>query len=49
MTDAGLLDAAEMDAIDGETATLIDAAVATGRSGPRPGEADLATDVYISY
>ncbi len=47
--EAGLLEAAELDAIDAEAADLVDAAVATGKGGARPTAADLTTDVYISY
>jgi len=49
VTEAGLLDGADLDAVDDEVATLIDQSVALGESGARPTEADLTTDVYISY
>lgn len=47
--DAGLLDAAQLDAIDREVAALIDQAVAAAKSSPPPTAADLTTDVYVSY
>lgn len=49
VTEAGLLDGADLDAVDGEVADLIDQSVALGEDGARPTGADLTTDVYISY
>ncbi|MBS0394435.1 MAG: thiamine pyrophosphate-dependent dehydrogenase E1 component subunit alpha [Proteobacteria bacterium] len=47
-TDHGLA-AGELDAIDAEVLTLIDAAVATAKASPPPSDAELTTDVYLSY
>ena len=47
--EAGLLDMAELDAVDAEVATLIDDAVATARAGASPDPGALLTDVYVSY
>ncbi|HET8996761.1 MAG TPA: thiamine pyrophosphate-dependent dehydrogenase E1 component subunit alpha [Acetobacteraceae bacterium] len=49
VTEAALLDAAELDAVDHEVADLIDQAVATARAAPPPDPATLLTDVYVSY
>jgi pyruvate dehydrogenase E1 component alpha subunit len=43
------LTAAEMAAIDHETAQLIDAAVAEGIAAPLPPVSDLYTNVYSNY
>ena len=40
---------AELDAIDAEVKALIDGSVVKAKSDPKPGEADLLTDVYVSY
>lgn len=45
----GTLCADELDAIDREVLALIDEAVAAARAAPPPTEADLMTDVYVSY
>lgn len=47
--EAGLLDIAELDAVDAEVMTLIDDAVAEARAADRPTAEDVLTDVYISY
>ncbi len=47
--EAGLLQADQLDAIDGEVAELIDEAVAEAAAAPPPGPEDLLSDVYISY
>ena len=39
----------ELDAVDAEIAALIDRAVETARAVGPPAEADLLTDVYVSY
>ena len=44
----GLLDAADMDAVDGEVQALIDRAVDEARAAPRPTADQLTTDVYIT-
>jgi TPP-dependent pyruvate/acetoin dehydrogenase alpha subunit len=49
VTEAGLLEASQLDEIDAEVAALIDAAVAEAEAAPAPAVADLLTDVYISY
>lgn len=48
-TAAGLVTAAELEAIDKEVAALIDEAVAKALAAPNPTEADLLTNVYVSY
>jgi len=48
-TAAGLVTAAELEAIDKEVAALIDEAVEKALAAPTPTEADLLTDVYVSY
>jgi pyruvate dehydrogenase E1 component alpha subunit len=45
----GWLPAARLDAIDAEVLEQIDAAVRAARAAPPPGEAELETDVYVSY
>lgn len=49
VTEAGLLEADQLDAIDAEVAALIDEAVTQARAADMPGPADLETDVYVSY
>jgi TPP-dependent pyruvate/acetoin dehydrogenase alpha subunit len=49
VTEAGLLEASQLDEIDAEVAALIDAAVAEAEAAPAPAAAELLTDVYISY
>jgi pyruvate dehydrogenase E1 component alpha subunit len=49
VTADGLASADELDAIDREVLALIDEAVAAARAAPPPTEADLTTDVYVSY
>lgn len=49
VTEAALLDAAQLDAIDAEVNVLIDGAVRFARASPRPDLAELLTDVYVSY
>jgi len=46
---AKLLEGADLDGIDAEVSTLIDAAVAESRAAPRPTADDVTTDVYIAY
>jgi pyruvate dehydrogenase E1 component alpha subunit len=48
-TEAGVLDAADIDAVDAEVMQAIDDAVAAAREAPRPTAADVLTDVYVSY
>jgi acetoin:2,6-dichlorophenolindophenol oxidoreductase subunit alpha len=47
--EAALLDREELDTVDGEVAALIEHAVATARGAAPPDDADLLTDVYVSY
>ncbi|MGK9231618.1 thiamine pyrophosphate-dependent dehydrogenase E1 component subunit alpha [Inquilinus limosus] len=49
VTEAGLLEAAQLDAIDAEIRQEIDRAVVEAKAAPVPGPADLLTDVYVSY
>ncbi len=49
VTGAGLLEGAELDAVDAEVAALIDAAVAEARAAPDPDPATVADDVYAEY
>lgn len=49
VTEAGLLEAAALDAIDGEVAATIDRCVEEARLAPRPTADQLTTDVYVSY
>jgi acetoin:2,6-dichlorophenolindophenol oxidoreductase subunit alpha len=49
VTSAGLLEHKEIDAVEDEVATLIDKAVAAAEAAVPPSEADLATDVYVTY
>ena len=49
VTETGLLEAGQLDEIDGEVQALIDEAVAEAMAAPPPGEGDLLTDVYVSY
>jgi acetoin:2,6-dichlorophenolindophenol oxidoreductase subunit alpha len=47
--EAGLLDPAALDQIEGEVAALIDRAVELARAAPPPDTDALLTDVYVSY
>jgi len=49
VTEAGLLDIAQMEAIDAEIRQAIDRAVVDAKAAAVPGPADLLTDVYVSY
>jgi acetoin:2,6-dichlorophenolindophenol oxidoreductase subunit alpha len=49
VTSAGLLEHKEIDAVEDEVATLIDKAIAAAEAAAAPSEADLATDVYVTY
>ncbi|NHN76801.1 thiamine pyrophosphate-dependent dehydrogenase E1 component subunit alpha [Azotobacter chroococcum] len=46
---AGLLDASQLDDIDGEVERLIEDSVIKAKSDPKPPAADLLADVYVSY
>uniref|UniRef100_UPI00333FEBED thiamine pyrophosphate-dependent dehydrogenase E1 component subunit alpha n=1 Tax=Castellaniella defragrans TaxID=75697 RepID=UPI00333FEBED len=49
VTEAGVITQAELDAIDQEAAASIEDAVQQAKNAPLPTEADLTTDVYVSY
>lgn len=49
VTGAGVVTAAELAAIDAEVAELIQTAVFEAKAAPLPTEADLCTDVYVTY
>ena len=49
VTEAGLLEAGQLEAIDGEVKSLIGQALAEAKAAPPPTEADLLTDVYATY
>ncbi len=49
VTEAGLLEAHELNAVDDEVAGLIEQAVVAARAGESPNAAALLTDVYVSY
>jgi pyruvate dehydrogenase E1 component alpha subunit len=49
VTEAGLLEPAQLDEITAEAAALIDTAVSEAEAAPPPTAADLLTDVYVSY
>ena len=49
VTEAGVIDGGELDAIDKEVLAAIDTAVAQAVAAPLPEAADLTTDVYVKY
>jgi len=49
VTDAGLLETGQLDAIDKEVLSEIEGAVARAKAAPMPPVAELTTDVYVSY
>jgi acetoin:2,6-dichlorophenolindophenol oxidoreductase subunit alpha len=49
VTEAGVVEADELTAIDREVATLIDDAVRDAKVAPDPTPAEVLTDVYVSY
>ena len=49
VVEAGLLDGAAMDEIDRAAKSRIAQCVAEAKAAPQPTEADLLTDVYVSY
>ena len=49
VTQSGALTQADLDTIDAEVKALIDGSVVKAKSDPKPSEADLLTDVYVSY
>ncbi|WAH60816.1 thiamine pyrophosphate-dependent dehydrogenase E1 component subunit alpha [Pseudomonas silvicola] len=48
-TRAGLVQASQLDQIDGEVDLLVENAVRKAKSDPKPSAADLLTDVYVAY
>jgi acetoin:2,6-dichlorophenolindophenol oxidoreductase subunit alpha len=49
VTEAKLLEDADLDAVDADVMTLIEEAVTEARAADRPTAEDVLTDVYISY
>jgi pyruvate dehydrogenase E1 component alpha subunit len=49
VTDAGLLDASELDGIDKEVEAMIEQAVRAARAAVMPDPQQLSTDVYLRY
>ena len=49
VTEAGLLQSAQMDSLDDEVAREIEASVVQAKAGAMPPPAKLLTDVYVSY
>lgn len=49
VTEAGLLDAAELDGIDSEVAAFIEDCVTSAKAGPTPGPEVMLADVYADY
>ena len=49
VTATGQLSADDLAAVDTEVAALIERAVTEAKAAPRPGQADLLTDVYVRY
>jgi pyruvate dehydrogenase E1 component alpha subunit len=49
VTEAGLLEHAELDAVEADVATLIERAVGMARAADLPAPEALLTDVYLSY
>jgi len=49
VTEAGLLDAEQMEDIDAQIKALVDEAVEEAKAAPDPTVADVLTDVYVSY
>jgi pyruvate dehydrogenase E1 component alpha subunit len=49
VTEAGLLDAAALEEIDGEITAEIERSVREAKQASQPAEADLLTDVYAAY
>jgi len=49
VTEAGLVETADLEAIDSAVATLIEESVTEAKAAPDPTPADVLTDVYVSY
>ena len=49
VTESGQLTDARLDEVDAEVGALIERSVEEAKAAPKPGAADLLTDVYVSY
>jgi len=49
VTETGVIDGGDLDAIDKQVLAAIDTAVEQAVAAPLPGAADLTTDVYVNY
>jgi pyruvate dehydrogenase E1 component alpha subunit len=49
VTEAGMIEQAQLDEIDRSIAALIEQAVTDAKAAPDPAPADVLTDVYVSY
>jgi pyruvate dehydrogenase E1 component alpha subunit len=49
VTQAGVIEASELDEIDAQVTALVDRAVAQAKDDPEPSPDQLTTDVYVSY
>ena len=49
VVEASLLDAKDLDRTDREVAAEVERCLIAAKAAPMPGEADLLTDVYVSY
>lgn len=49
VTEAALLETGDLDAVDSSVADEIEVAVRNAKAAPPPSDADLLTDVYVSY
>jgi pyruvate dehydrogenase E1 component alpha subunit len=49
VTENGQLDGGQLDGVDREVAELIERSVTEAKAAPKPGAAELLTDVYVSY
>lgn len=49
VTEAKLIDAAELDAVDAEVRALIESCIASATAAPAPGSDTMLSDVYVDY
>ena len=49
VTSSGLVTRADLAAVNGQVASLIEDSVIQAKAAPKPGKEDLLTDVYVSY
>ena len=49
VTNAGIVDARDLERVDQDVRTLVDEAVREAKAGPDPTPADVETDVYATY